>query len=94
MIEAKEEPLPHSAFDYSDRVNETARMITEKKRKDGAWICGCVKAPKLWILDPSDLTTGAILGGVLGAVGGAPMGYGVSLCEGFVGAVSSGGSND
>ena len=44
MIEAKEEPLPHSAFDYSDRVNETARMITEKKRKDGAWICVCVKA--------------------------------------------------
>ena len=53
MIEAKEEPLPNSAFDYSDRVNETARMITDKKRKDGAWICGCVKAPKLWIDDVS-----------------------------------------
>ncbi|MCC6545900.1 hypothetical protein IT570_01935 [Candidatus Sumerlaeota bacterium] len=32
-------------------MNETARMITEKKRKDGAWNCVCAKAPELWIDD-------------------------------------------
>ena len=44
MIEAKQEPLPHSAFDYSHYIRDPAGMIMEKKRKDGAWNCVCVKA--------------------------------------------------
>ena len=51
MIEAKQEPLPHSAFDYSHYIRDPAGMITERKRKDGAWICVCATTPKLWIDD-------------------------------------------
>ena len=46
MIEAKEEPLPNSAFDYSDYMRDPAAMIMEKKRKDGAWNCACAQPPE------------------------------------------------